>query len=100
MEMALKIRNVLLKSFVVAFLLLIASHLFYFFNSEFVIKLMEYIYGVTPQNAALCISVAYAFMKIFAVMFFLIPALAIHCEFSKCKCKVFEKEGENVCENE
>lgn len=98
MEMALKVRNVFLKMFVIAFVFLIAGHLFYFFNSDFVIKMMEFIYGVTPQNAVLCISVAYAFMKIFAVMFFLIPALAIHCEFSKCKCKIFEKDGETLCE--
>ena len=100
MEMALKIRNVFLKMFLIALILLIAGHLFYFFNTDFVVKLFEFIYEINPDDAKITIVMAYNIMKIIMVMFFLIPALAIHCEFSRCKCKLFEKESENLCEKE
>lgn len=99
MEIALKIRNVLLKSFVIALILLISWHVFYFFNMDFVVKVFEYIYGIDPDDAVLSIVTASNIMKIIIIVFFLIPALAIHCEFAKCKCKIFEKEGEDLCEN-
>lgn len=100
MELALKIRNVFLKMFVIALLILIAVHIFYFFNSDLVIRIFEYVYRIDPEDAILTIVMCYNIMKMVTVMFFLVPALAIHCEFSRCKCKVFEKEGDNVCDNE
>lgn len=87
MEIALKIRNVLFKCFVISFVILIATHLFYVFNSDFIVKVFENIYHISEQNARLSIVLACNAMKIITVMFFLIPAAAIHCEFIKCKCE-------------
>lgn len=86
MEKALKLRNILLRSFVIALVLLVVSHLFFFFGSDFIISVFEKIYGITAPEARLSIVFACNAMKVMSVMFFLIPALAIHLEYTKCDC--------------
>lgn len=86
--MAKKIRNVLLKCFMLTFLLLVFSALFYHFNSDWMLKYCESFYGMSNETMQLIMFQSLAMMKIIAIVFFLIPALAIHCEFlHKCCCK-------------
>lgn len=88
MNLAIKIRNVLLKCFLMSFLLLILSSAIYYFSGEFIFKLCQDVYQVPPVVCRVMILEFYAYVKLLAIFGFLVPALAIHCEFvAKCCCK-------------
>lgn len=82
--MPLKIRNVLLKSFVFVYVLVIISYaIFHFFPN--LVGIIESGYGVSALEARILIAHFHGQMKMLALTFFLVPALAMHCEFlSKC----------------
>ncbi len=92
MELALKIRNILFKCFLIALILMIIGHLLFVMNSSFAVKIFHSVYGINEESARLSIVFAFNAMKIISVMFFLIPAAAIHCEFLKCGCKLSKKD--------
>lgn len=87
MEIALKIRNILFKTFLLSFVILVLWHIVYIFNSDFIINVFESVYKISAQEARFSIVIASNAMKIITLFFFLFPAVAIHLEFVKCKCE-------------
>lgn len=95
LDTAKSIRNVLFKSFLITFVLLILSHIVWCVKTDFVLDLIQKVYGVAPEQAKICVLNAYTAMKILGGILFLIPAIAIQMEFfCPCKCKGACKIGE------
>lgn len=94
--MAKKIRNVLLKCFLLTLILLIVAHLIYFFFPDDVLSLVEKLYRLKPSQSIYLFAHFFSFVKVIAVCFFLIPALVINCEFIGCPfCKKCKNKEEN-----
>ena len=84
--MARKIRNVFLKCFLLSFILLILGHIIYYYNINGITNIASAIYGVDATTTKAIAFISFNIMKIIAVFGFLIPALAINCEFITCCC--------------
>ena len=86
-------RNILLKSFVIGYLLIIFSVAMFYFFSDFMFNLMQCIYRLDQLQSAIIIAQATIFMKIAVFTLFLVPALALQWEIVSSKEKEEHKEG-------
>lgn len=100
MQMAKKIRNVLLKCFFMSILMLVVMNLVYLFKQDWLMSMFLDVYQVPIEQAQIAMMYFYGSIKSVAVFIFLIPAIAIHCEFiAKCCCNKKSCEIENKEEN-
>lgn len=93
MEKIKTVRNVLFKSFILGYGLLLVFALYYHFYSDSFLMLLEKMYGLAPDMAKGLTLYAMTIMKTITIYFFLIPTIALHWECKKCKCRLFKKKG-------
>jgi|GEM_PF-3968149 len=86
MENMVRARNVLLKSFVITYAILILSFIVFCMHPHFFYGIIHHFYGIGHEEAAVLLVQAHILMKISAFVLFLVPALALHWEI-KCRCK-------------
>ncbi len=86
MELSKHVRNILLKCFLFTVLFMIIGHVIYYFNTDAITDLCQVLFKVTPEQARLVIFQSYVTIKMIAVFFFLIPAIAIQLEYLRCFC--------------
>ncbi len=80
---AKRIRNILLRAFLLTYALLVFSVLLYLTCPGFINSLGVRLFAVNTGEMALIYLSSLAFMKISAIVFFLFPALAIHWEVKR-----------------
>lgn len=81
-------RNILLKGFLIIYLLLLVMSAFYYFlGMDWVYRLCEKMFYTAPRECGMVVMGFFAYMKMVAILFFLVPGLAIHFEYFTCKCK-------------
>ena len=86
METMEKTRNVLLKSFIITYAILILSFVIFCMYPHFFYGIIHHFYGIEQAEAAVLLAHAHILMKIAAFVLFLVPCLALHWEI-KCRCK-------------
>jgi hypothetical protein len=79
METALAIRNVLFKAFIINFVLILITWLLSL--SGVLTNLMAGFFGFDAAQTNMYVACTIGFWKILNVVFFLIPAIAIHWEY-------------------
>ncbi len=93
MEKLILKRNILLKSFLIIYVLLLFSVAMLYMCPEWLYNLMDRVYSLGPIESAMLIAQAQILMKIAAFVFFLAPALAIQWEIMSIRrCEI--KKGE------
>ena len=90
MENMVRTRNVLLKSFVITYAILLLSFVLYCMHPHFFYGIIHHFYGIGHEEAAVLMAQAHIAMKIAAFTLFLMPALALHWEI---KCTKKGEEG-------
>lgn len=89
-EKMIKARNILLKTFVITYVILILSFVMYCIIPHFFYGMIHHFYGIQHAEASVLLAHAHILMKISAFVLFLMPALGLQWEIV-CERKKVEK---------
>lgn len=77
------VRDILLKCFIISMLLLVFSTLMYVFFNDHIANVCQSLYNIDQQTETVIMIYSISAIKIINIMFFLIPAIAIHWNIKK-----------------
>jgi hypothetical protein len=80
------IRNILFKSFLIGYIILIFSALIFMFNVDYFADLANQMFGIERQYYLFAVMLIMGMAKNVLFLAFLCPAIAIHWTL-KCKCE-------------
>ena len=72
------VRDILLTSFIISFVLLILSFLFLMFNLDYAVGIANKFFGIEKEYYVFAIMLIMGMAKNVLLFFFLIPSIAIH----------------------
>jgi len=88
LENIVLIRNILYKCFFIGFAFLLLSSLFFLFGQDYAFSIWSKFYGISPEILKIIMISFLGLFKLLLFVFFLIPALALHCKGRCLKKKV------------
>lgn len=97
-EKTRKFRNFFLKEFLIAYILVIITSAVYYFHSDWYNQLCHNMFGLTDHQTGIIMLVLIGIMKIMALFFFLIPALALQWEYAVLKRQALKEETNKEAE--